>query len=236
MARILFVFAHQDDEIAAASRIRRHVGRGDHVACVYLTDGATRVATAIRDRESRRVLAILGVDDVRFEKIPDGELPANLHRALDLLEREICDEVVTPAWEGGHQDHDAAFLVGAAFAKRRGIRCIELPLYNGHRTFGPFFRVQHPVGDGWTSRRISWFRRTGDVLLCRYYKSQRNTWLGLMPLLLMRPAREWIREGDVRRAQAPPHSGRLLYERRFRYPYSRFAAFAQAFLRSAVLD
>ena len=38
MARVLFVFAHQDDEIAAASRIRFVRARGDHVACVYLTE------------------------------------------------------------------------------------------------------------------------------------------------------------------------------------------------------
>ena len=236
MARVLFVFAHQDDEIAAASRIRFVRARGDHVACVYLTDGASRVASHVRDAESRRALGRLGVDDVRFGDIRDGELPAHLDRALASIENESCHEAVTLAYEGGHQDHDAAFLVAAAFAKKRGIRCYEVPLYNGYRIAGPFFRVTVPIGDGWQWRAIPWREKFSNALLCRFYASQRSTWLALLPLILLRPAREFIREADLRRAAARPHRGRLLYERRFHYPYERFAAFAQAFLRSADRD
>jgi len=236
MARILFVLAHQDDEIAVASRIRFHVARGDSLRCVYLTNGASRVRAAVRNVESLTVLERLGVRDVAFHDIDDGTLPDRMPAALRLLERENADEVVTLAYEGGHQDHDAAHLVGAVFAKQRGVPCREMPLYNGNGTVGPLFRVMHPIGDGWTSRRIARREKFANALLCRFYRSQRMTWLGLMPLLLVAPARELIRDADLARASSRPHPGRLFYERRFHYPYDRFAPLAQSFLREAARD
>jgi LmbE family N-acetylglucosaminyl deacetylase len=232
---VVFVFAHQDDEIAFASRIRMNVGRGDRVTCVCLTDGASAVPASRRDEESNRVLATLGVPPllVDRERIADGFLPEQMDRALAFLERAAIDaeEIVTLAWEGGHQDHDAAHLIAAVFARSRGIRCLEMPLYNGEGSPGKFFRVMHPVGDGWNARRLSVRERIGDVLLTRFYPSQRKTWLGLAPLMLLGHPRELSRVADLRRAAGPPHRGTLLYERRFRYRYARFAEEAARFLR-----
>ncbi|HEV8434651.1 MAG TPA: PIG-L family deacetylase [Thermoanaerobaculia bacterium] len=226
----LFVFAHQDDEIAFASRIRLCIARGDRVRCVYLTDGASRVAASVRNNESRRALATLGVTEVEFASVAaDGALPDHLEDALAAL--TPADEIYTLAWEGGHQDHDAAFVVAAAFADRHGIPCTELPLYNGDHTIGPLFRVNHPIGKGWTSRPITQREKLANVLLTRFYRSQRSTWLALAPLMLLAPAVEFTRAADLRRVSRPPHQGRLFYERRFRYPYSRFAERAEAFLR-----
>jgi hypothetical protein len=231
MARVLFVFAHQDDEMAAISRIRFVRARGDDVACVFLTDGASRVPSHVRDAESRKALAILGVTDVRFEKsIPDGTLPEHLGEALAILETEACDEVVTLSYEGGHQDHDAAFLVSAVFAKRRGIKCWEMPLYSSYT------RVMQPTGEEWHwPREISPFEFIDNLLIAFHYKSQWRTWLGLLPFVILRRKRtlEFIREAEPRRAENPPHPGRLFYERRFHYPYDRFAQFARTFLREA---
>jgi LmbE family N-acetylglucosaminyl deacetylase len=241
MARVLFVFAHQDDEIAAASRIRFVRARGDVVTCVYLTDGASKVPSHVRDAESQRVLSLLGVDDVRFigsrEHIADGTLPEHLDRAFAIIDAEIvaADDVVTLAWEGGHQDHDAAHLVAAVFARRRGLPCREMPLYNGASVPRPLFRVQHSIGEGWESRRISMREKFANAMLCRFYRSQRATWLALLPLLLLARSRELTRLADLGRATSPPHRGPLLYERRFRYPYARFASFAEPFLRRSLL-
>src|ERR1043166_2658855 len=63
LMRIVFVFAHQDDEIAAGPRIRRAVASGDEVACAFLTDGRNPI---VRDDESRRALASLGVSKIAF--------------------------------------------------------------------------------------------------------------------------------------------------------------------------
>jgi LmbE family N-acetylglucosaminyl deacetylase len=234
---VVFVFAHQDDEIAFVSRIKVEVARGNRVTCVCLTDGAAAVSAVIRDAESRVVLARLGVHDFRVapadERIADGALPEQMEKALQFLESTVTDvhEVVTMAWEGGHQDHDAAHLVAAVFARQRGVPCLEMPLYNGFETSFPMFRVNEPVGNGWLERRLSRREYFANVLLARFYRSQRRTWAGLVPLLLIGEPRELIRAADLRRAYAPPHPLPLLYERRFRYPYARFAGHAAEFLR-----
>jgi LmbE family N-acetylglucosaminyl deacetylase len=231
----VFVFAHQDDEIAFVSRMRRC----ERTTCVYLTDGASRVAAGVRNAESRRVLGTLGVTDTRFTAcVRDGELPDHLADALRTLEREVehAGEVVTLAWEGGHQDHDAAHLVAAVFAKRRGIPCIEMPLYNGHGTRGPFFRVQHPIGDGWESRSITQREKLANAALARHYKTQRSTWIALAPLMLLAPARELTRVADLERTRSRPHEGALYYERRFHYPYERFATLAEEFRRGTATE
>ncbi|HEX8254743.1 MAG TPA: PIG-L family deacetylase, partial [Thermoanaerobaculia bacterium] len=226
--KVAFIFAHQDDEVALTSRIRWEVARGSEVTCVCLTDGASAKPAAVRDAESRHVLAQLGVNDFRVapdgQRIADGTLPEHLDEALQFVQSSIAsvDEVVTLAWEGGHQDHDAAHLVAAVFARQRGVACLEMPLYNGFEAYDFLFRVNHPVGDGWLERRLTRREYFSNVMLARFYPSQRKTWLGLAPLLLISKPRELIRAADLRRAVAPPHPLPLLYERRFRYPYDRF--------------
>jgi N-acetylglucosamine malate deacetylase 1 len=224
---LLFVFAHQDDEVAAATRILLARREGKRVTCVFLTDGAFRVSAATRNEESRRALAKLGVTDLHFATFPDGNLPEHADAALAFLESAVprANEVCTMAWEGGHQDHDAAHVIALAFARRRGIPCHEVPLYNGHRSPRTLFRVMHPVGSGWTTRRISLADGLRVIALLPVYTSQRKTWLGLLPeslLKLVIARHEYVREADARRVTARPHEGLLFYERRFGYPYERF--------------
>ena len=58
------------------------------------------------------------------------------------------DEVYLPAWEGGHQDHDAGHLLGLSLAAP-GLRLRQFPLYQGAGLPGPFFRVMAPLpGNG----------------------------------------------------------------------------------------
>jgi LmbE family N-acetylglucosaminyl deacetylase len=239
MQVVVFVFAHQDDEIAFVSRIRLVVARGDRVICVCLTDGAAVVDAATRDAESRLVLGRLGVEDFRVapagQRIVDATLPDHLEEGLRFLESAIdeVDEVVTLAWEGGHQDHDAAHVVAAVFARRRGVPCLEMPLYTADGVAEPLFRVNHPVGDGWLERRLSRREAMANIVLSRFYPSQRKTWLVLAPMYLVGKPRELIRAADLRRVFAPPHPLPLLYERRNRYPYARFAVRAAELVRGS---
>lgn len=241
----LFVFAHQDDEIAAAARIGHLVRSGAAITCVYLTDGeGRRVPAAVRDAESRRVLQRLGVDLTRVhflgseERIPDGALVENLDGALALLESRVTesvDEVWCLAWEGGHQDHDASHLVAVAFAARRGLleRTFELPLYHAHRVL--IFQTLAPLraGNPWVGRRIGMRDAVRIIALCRFYQSQRKTWLGLLPTAIVRlfvGGREWTRAVDVARLARKPHEGTLLYESYFGVPWKEFERHARGFV------
>src|SRR4029079_5217533 len=100
----LFVFAPQDDEVAIAPRIAREAAAGTHVVCAFLTDGG---APAVRDAESRGVLCALGWSDVICVGLPDGRLVEHLEEAFQAIGGDP-DEIITLAWEGGHQDQDAA--------------------------------------------------------------------------------------------------------------------------------
>jgi LmbE family N-acetylglucosaminyl deacetylase len=245
--RALFIFAHQDDEIAAAARIGHLVRGGAEVYVAYLTDGQGRNATSVvRDEESRCVLKRLGVDLTRVaflgseHGIPDGRLVEHLDEALALVEDwapATVDEIWCLSWEGGHQDHDASHLVALAFADRRGLveRVHEVPLYQGFRLRGPLFQTLKPlpVGGPWTAREIGLREGFRIASLCRHYTSQRTTWLGLLPAAMIRLVfghKEWSRPASVRRVQQKPHDGMLFYERRFRVPWAEFDRHARPFI------
>jgi len=222
----LFVFAHQDDEVAIAPRIAREAAAGTHVVCAFLTDGG---APAVRDAESLAVLESLGVRDVIFVGLPEGRLVEHLEEAFQAIGGDP-DEIITLAWEGGHQDHDAAHLVALALAIARGVRCIEFPLYHGKRR--PY-RVLAPLRIGET-RRLSMREIWRRAMLCWRYPSQRRTWLGLWWGLW-----RWTEttcEASAERVLHPPHEGSLLYERRFRFPRERFFAAARPFIEQRIVQ
>jgi LmbE family N-acetylglucosaminyl deacetylase len=245
MPHALFVFAHQDDEIATATRILHLLRAGWEISCVYLTDGEGRaVRSHIRDEESRQVLARLGVDLSRVHflgsdaRIPDGRLFEHLDKSAELLENAIAkppDEVWTLAYEGGHQDHDASHLVAIRYAAEHDIPCFEMPLYHGYGLPGPFFNTLAPLRNGgeWAARRIDLAEGFRIALLCRWYASQRKTWLGLLPEALLRLAlgrKEWTRPAELARAADKPHRGKLFYERRFGVSWEEFEAKARPFV------
>jgi len=223
----LFVFAHQDDEVAIAPRIAREVAAGERVICVFLTDGG---APAVRDAESRAVLAELGVQEVVFVGLRDGTLVEHLDEAYAAVEQIDADEIVTLAWEGGHQDHDAAHLVALALAVARGVRCVEFPLYHGKRR--PY-RVLAPLRIGET-RRLSMREVWRRAMLCWRYPSQRRTWMGLFWGLWRR--NETTCDASAERVLHPPHEGSLLYERRFGFPRERFFAAARPFIERRIVQ
>jgi LmbE family N-acetylglucosaminyl deacetylase len=240
---LLCVFAHQDDEYGVAARLAREGGNGRRVLCAFLTNGAARVPASIRDEESRGVLQSVGVrnEDMFFlgsaHDVPDGALVEHLEPALRMLEEAVVGrevgEVLTLAWEGGHQDHDAAHLVAVAFARRHGLRCREFPLYRA----GPFghFRVMSPLRSGGETTRLTLREAIRASMLVWRYRSQRTTWLGLLGgafLTLVVLRRAVVQDVDPSRLRDPPCPRPLLYERRFRYPWERFSACAQPFIEA----
>ncbi|MBV8490634.1 MAG: PIG-L family deacetylase [Candidatus Eremiobacteraeota bacterium] len=238
----LFLFAHQDDEYAAAPWIVREVAAGASIACVYLTDGGSRVDPAVRDAESRRALHALGVGDdavvflaVGATRVADGALASRAVEASAALEvwlgnAFVPERIYAPSYEGGHPDHDAAHVIAACIASRYGAleRCRHFALYNGYRCPAPFFSSLRqlpstapriyaalPMRKRWT---LSW--------LCCTYASQRKTWLGLFPGAFVERmlGREHLVPADAARLRQRPHPGELLYERLFATRYDDVAA------------
>ncbi len=231
----LFLFAHQDDEFGVFSVLECAVQQGQKVVCVYLTSGVSGQVTAgRRNREAITALGRLGIPPAHVHflglqtGIPDGALHRNLQAAYDAADALVAgygaiSGLYVPAWEGGHQDHDSAHVIGAALAQRHGWvdRTYQFPMYHGAGLPGSLFWVTRPLpanGPVIVSR-IPFAKRVFYLSQCLAYTSQWKTWVGLFPFvlidLLVHGVQRLQRVNPGRLAQSP-HSGRLLYERRRR--------------------
>ena len=134
----LFLFAHQDDEFGVFHTLSHIKRTGGPVRIAYLTTGnPDGMPNPRRNGESLKVLASLGVspDEVEFvgesARIPDGRLVEHLDSASAALRALAMrygrpKSLYTHAYEGGHQDHDAAYLVGVSLAESWGILNLSL--------------------------------------------------------------------------------------------------------------
>jgi LmbE family N-acetylglucosaminyl deacetylase len=243
----LFLFAHQDDEFGVFERIAECRARGLRVVCAYLTNGETPNASARqRNAESLAVLARLGVDagDVAFAGqelgIGDACLPLNLAKVADCLRGWIAsfnhiDSLHVPAWEGGHHDHDALHAVAVTLAAEAGIanRTFQFSLYQSAGLPGPLFRVLAPLpANGAASlRTIAWRARWRYLGFCLSYPSQRGTWIGLFPFVLLHylvRGTQALQPVSVERTRERPHAGALYYEKRKFFIWEQMARQLQA--------
>jgi LmbE family N-acetylglucosaminyl deacetylase len=123
--RLVGVWAHPDDEAyRSAGLMGRVVDAGGHVTVVTATRGEKGTDDpaaydqdefgAFREGELRASLAVVGVDDVRFLGMRDGECDLEdderaVQAIVDVLEAERPDAVVTFGPDGmtNHPDHRA---------------------------------------------------------------------------------------------------------------------------------
>jgi len=129
--RILILIPHPDDEVvgcaAVATRARRE---GARLFGLYLTTGIAprealwpwqraRYAALVARRRAEAWLAAerLGIEAVHFSERPSRRLKDHLTEAAAELNRALAQSaaelVWAPAWEGAHQDHDAANFLAA---------------------------------------------------------------------------------------------------------------------------
>lgn len=250
--KILFLLAHQDDEVFIAPRISYELSGGASLFFLYLTSGvAFGGDPSVRDNESRACLKRLGVREEQIVflgtelHIPDGQLVSHLEHCFRSLMEKIkgytIDDVYAPAWEGGHQDHDAAFLIGLALARRLGLESNfwQFYCYNGFNTRGRFFRVFYPLPNK-RERRQRKLKLSEGISILRSiftFKSQRKTWLGLFPQTLIHLVfcrTEVFDRGTVDQLARPAHEDGLLYERWKRMCFVEFKQKARAFERSFI--
>ncbi len=249
--RPLFLFAHQDDEFGVFAALAKHCREENSPLCIYLTNGETEKAdSSVRNSESLAALSRLGVKetDIVFlgtkEEIPDGQLYRHLETAIEALESltpEIPKEklqLYIPAWEGGHQDHDAAHLIGMALAKKMGADGVvyQYSLYHGENLPRPFFKVLSPIKlNGPTqSIPVTFSQCLKFLRLILLYRSQVSTWIGLAPfvaLKLLFRRKQDLQAVDIKRCTERPHIGPLLYEKRGRGTFDDNARVAEPFIQ-----
>ena len=222
MPRILLLIPHPDDEVvgAAASIVRRRAA-GDIFLGLYLTDGiaapeqlwrrdrpgrATRVER--RRREAREAAAILGIEPVAFLGYPSRALKAHLREAVGRIAQILADHAIealwTPAWEGGHQDHDVANFLASRAAGGRQVT--EFAEYNRGGGAARWNRFAIPNGTE-TELRLTPDEIAAKRRLVAIYGSESANLAGArFEVESHRPLPEY----DYGK---PPHDGMLLRER-----------------------
>jgi len=191
-----FVFTHPDDELAIAAWMRRLVQAGAKVFAVW------SVAIPVREQEARATMRKIGVPDehLTFFRFPDGSACDYLQpisgAMRDLFAATAPTDLVVPAFECGHLDHDSTHFA-ACGAAPSGIRIAEYPLYYTYLTRFPILnRFADPAGE----QRIELTAEEVALksTLSRNYPSQ-----NIRSLLIWYAAAGWlrIRPRDLVRAE-----------------------------------
>jgi LmbE family N-acetylglucosaminyl deacetylase len=224
--RALIVVAHPDDEVLGAGIWMHRHGRFDcHI--LHLTDGSprdgedarsagfeTREAYAdARRAELGNALELIGVPGKNCHEAGFVDKEAYLHlpelaRVVRTFVEEVKPSIVlTPTYEGGHPDHDAAaFAVAAAWTGEPRFELLEFPLYHagagGEMVTGSFADAPGEAEVLWLTRLERQLKRR--MLEC--FASQAHV------LRHFRVEKEVFRPALRHDFTKPPHPGELLYE------------------------
>ena len=243
MSTALFLFPHYDDEFGIFEIVRRHIVAADRVVVIYLTSSHLMAGDSEpRLKASLRALERLGVDhaeDVftlgKTLGIADLKLHNSLKRAYDGtrdIVKNISDltDIYTPAYEGGHPDHDSAFVLASLLLEGLNpkVKGYQFPLYSGKFTKWNFFSLFSPLSENgpvFHSRIAYQYRWLYLALFASYFLVQPKTILGLSlsyAFHLFLKKDQVLQNVELQRIYERPHLGALLYERRKMGAYSEF--------------
>jgi LmbE family N-acetylglucosaminyl deacetylase len=242
---VVLVLAHHDDEVFCAGHLLRALGEGASVRILWATAGGLATpGRRIHEGGNVRRLLELDAGAVRDLGLPDqnavfsiariaGEAESLLDQALGEAPGAACT-IYTPAYEGGHPDHDAVNLAVAVLrARRPELDAYEFPLYR-RGPCGMSVQSPHAAADT-AGRPFSVLALDDEALRLRRCLARANASQllpSLLPLLVLARAAGRGRAEPSRPLPAhdytrPPHSGRVLYEF---YTRRRFADFRAAAL------
>ncbi len=226
--RTLLLAAHQDDETIGATQV---LARIPNCTVVFLTDGAPRSLSlrssnhslsreqyaSLRQNEALQALSCVGVGPERVLNfgVVDQEaihqVPELVIKLVTLIQELRPQILMTPSYEGGHPDHDAAALIAylsnqLIAAERHEIPLIaEMALYHARDEqliTGEFVTASQRE----VSLVLSATERARKERMLACYASQRRV------LQSFGTAAERIRPAPAYDFTKPPHAGKLWYE------------------------
>jgi LmbE family N-acetylglucosaminyl deacetylase len=240
--RVLILAPHPDDEIVACGiAAARAVAAGSRVFVLHLTTGvpereafwpwqrAGHPARLRRRRaEAEAAAALLRLESTGFLPWPSRRLREHLDEAVTAIARALADcgaeALWVPAFEGAHQDHDAANALAAIFRGRLPVW--EFATYNfaGGRINSNRFPAENGSEIVFDPSPAEVTRKQ-QALAC--YASERGN------LAYIRVEREVCRPLPPHDYGAPPHPGKLFRERfhwvPFQHPRIDFAPSAEVY-------
>jgi N-acetylglucosamine malate deacetylase 1 len=220
--RILVLAPHPDDEIVACGiAALRARNAGAEIFVLYLTTGVppretlwawqrgSYVSRVIRRREEAIEAApLMGLKPAGFLEIPSRRLVEHLDPAVYALDRALAETAADCLWvtafEGAHQDHDAANALAARFSNQ--VQVWEFAAYNyagGKVHSNRFFDAR----GGLVELRLNAEERALKRLALGFYASERGN---LSHISTVEEAHRPLPRHDY---TAPPHFGTLFRER-----------------------
>jgi LmbE family N-acetylglucosaminyl deacetylase len=189
MRKVLYLLAHPDDELMCLPLLLR-AGSENYLSYISLASPNE----SVRLKEAHAAISYLSLRGVSssFFSLPfvlkDGisylEIDnLKINDLIDVILKLNPSEIVTFDYEGGHQDHDLASVIGFILANR-----LSLPIkyFSGYRStgFAFFFKIMKPIARdaGQRFEPINVLRVTLGLL--NVYRSQWHTWIFLSPSLL----------------------------------------------------
>ena len=244
---IFYLFAHQDDEFGVFIDIEKKI-LDYNVYIIYLTSGYDKKISesklSKRDNESIKVLSKIGVKKKNIYffgkqlQINTNQLILNINKAYFKLKSFMNNkrpfQIVTLAWEGGHEDHDACNILGRKLGYNFKIinNCEEFSLYNAFNCNFIYFRVFNALKKS-KIIKTNFFNRFKYVTFLFSYKSQLKIWFGLYPFIIY----HYIFKGyncmqslNKSKTISRPHKGKLLYESRKYFSFNKFKFYSKFFL------
>jgi N-acetylglucosamine malate deacetylase 1 len=240
--RILILAPHPDDEIVACGiAARRARAAGAKISVLYLTTGVPPGETAWpwqragypsrvarRRQEAQVATALFGFEPAGFLDAPSRRLVGHLNEteaAIDhTLEQTAADCLWVTAFEGAHQDHDAANALAARYRDRLPVW--EFAAYNyagGKVCSNRFLDARGGVIELHLSREEAADKHRALAL----YASERGN------LAHIKTEMEVYRPVPRHDYAVPPHPGTLFRERfhwvPFRHPRIDFTPSAEVY-------
>lgn len=253
----LLIIPHQDDEFFILPYLEYLIKCNRKIFVIFITNGKyDSHDPIIRMEESKRTLTHYGIKASNIinygydNSLEDAQIPFKMtavHRFLnefiDSHPFEIS-EVIAPAWEGGHQDHDALNRIILNILRKKNKTNIlrQYYLYNSFNISYPFYRVMHPtlVDNNTIIFNIPFISSVRAITQFINYKSQFKTFIGLIfpaiyQFLFIRKIFIQIPDdiSDFRDA-IPPHAGILFYERRGRFTFKEMIENLQNYKRECM--
>ena len=234
----IFLLPHQDDELGIYAYIEQ-IKNKKKAIFIYLTTGKFNTSVNItRNFESQKVLENFGIpkkniiflghitktEDQRLCK----KLEINLKKIKQLLHCKkinLISRIFTTAWEGGHPDHDAAFLLGLALSRFYKTNFFCFPLYS--RINSSFFSLfsSNKAFYNEIKYKIRFTQIINFALNIFNYKSQFKTFLILFPIIIYKFLKNKNQKIFFLKKNfllLKPHQGQLFYEKRFNISFKKF--------------
>ncbi len=250
----VFIFSHQDDEMAVFNHIENITEKNENILILYLTNGSIKKKIDPklfyqRDHESIKVLNKLGVDSSKIiflgRKLETNvyELHKNLQKTynhISTLLKNVDDKIniYTHANEGGNIDHDSCFYLSKKLINNLSNihNCYQFSLYNSNKMPFYFYRVMSPLCENGEilKSRLNFFQKLKYSRLLFYYFSQLHIWIGLFPFIIFKifiNKYGSLQLIDKSLSIEKPHLGQVWYEKRKFITFHEFKLIIEQFFQ-----